>query len=311
MWVMFATLAGVTLGCGDLALKMALRDLQPRIACFMLYFLGLILWLPIFFILGLAPHAVEALHLSPEGHWLVFGRSLLQIGAYAPIFVVLRILPLGTYAALRAMSPALSVVAGVIFYQDRPNTPECLGIGAILSGVALVAWKSRAAAHSSGGTPAVDGRWLANMALTVIAATCSGLMSIYDKHLLSAVPAHMFVLQALSDTYRMLLLVILLPLSALLPLSPPPRWNWRRQHGRSLPFFYLGLASLLIAAGEILSFYAVSFPESMPSIVAILRRSSLPVSVILAALFFKENLQMRTMLGMISIVAGVALINGG
>ncbi|MBP2561847.1 transporter family protein [Neorhizobium galegae] len=311
MWVTFATLAGVTLGCGDLALKMALPNLQPRIACFTLYFLGLILWIPIFLMLGLAPAALEAVHLSPAAHGMVIGRSLLQFGAYAPIFIVLRNLPLGTYAALRALSPALSVVAGTIFYGDRPNAPEYLGIGAILSGVVLVAWERKTAAHSSIVAPASDHLWLANMVLTIIAATCSGLMSIYDKHLLSTVPANLFVLQALSDAYRMGLLTLLLAFSTRPALARPLKWNWRRRDGGHLPLLYLGLASLLIAFGEIFSFYAVSFPDSMPSIVAILRRSSLPVSVILANLFFRERLTEKKMLGMASIMAGVALINAG
>uniref|UniRef100_UPI00310148E9 EamA family transporter n=1 Tax=Neorhizobium sp. EC2-8 TaxID=3129230 RepID=UPI00310148E9 len=311
MWVTFATLAGATLGCGDLALKMALLNLQPRIACFTLYFLGLILWIPIFFMLGIAPAALEALQLAPAAHGMVIGRSLLQFGAYAPIFIILRNLPMGTYAALRALSPALSVVAGTIFYGDRPNIPEYLGIGFILSGVVLVAWESKNATRPPAVASAYDRFWLANVALTVIAATCSGLMSIYDKHLLSAVPANPFVLQALSDVYRMGLLTLLLAFSTRPILAGSLKGKRRRRDGGYLPFLYLGLASLLIACGEIFSFYAVSFADSMPSIVAVLRRSSLPVSVILATLLFKESLTMKKMLGVASIVTGVFLINAG
>jgi drug/metabolite transporter (DMT)-like permease len=215
-------------------------------------------------------------------------------------------LPLSTYSALRALSPVLALSAGTLMYGDRPSVAACLGIVAILLGVVTVSRTDYRRTLSASGTSCPRRHLTLSYILAVSAATCSAIMPIYDKNLLSIAHADSFVLQALSDLYRLGLLLVIL-LFAGRPATP---LSWRLSQSAKNVSRALAVAALLIAGGEMLSFYAVSLPGSLPSVVAILRRASLPVSAILGKLVFGEALRLEKIAGIVAVVLGIMLING-
>lgn len=306
MWIIFATSAGAILGFGDVFLKSLSRQLKPSVACFGLYFLGMLVWVPILSLTGRSEAFLQSVYLPTDVQLLVLGRSLLQLLAYAPIFLALRILPLSTYSALRALSPVLALSAGILIYGDRPSVTACLGIGAVLLGVVTVSRTDYRRTLSTSGTSYPRRHLTLSYILAISAATCSAIMPIYDKNLLAIAHADGFVLQALSDLYRLGLLLLILLLSG----RPAKQFSWCLGQSAKKVSWTLAAAALLIAGGEMLSFYAVSLPGSLPSVVAILRRASLPVSTILGHLVFGETLGPTKMAGIAAVVLGILLING-
>jgi transporter family protein len=67
---------------------------------------------------------------------------------------------------------------------------------------------------------------------------------------------------------------------------------WYPKRGETTPFRWrwtIVLISLFLSAGDFVYFYALSYDESMVSIVSMIRRGSVVVSFLFGALFFREK----------------------
>lgn len=116
--------------------------------------------------------------------------------------------------------------------------------------------------------------------LFIVLATVTGAMSaLYDKYLMSHGFDRMTVLVWYS--YYQFGLMAIISLIMWYPrrkTSTPFKW-------RNSIFFI----SLFLVCADFVYFYALSYPDSMISIVSMIRRSSVVVSFIAGALIFKEK----------------------
>jgi len=131
----------------------------------------------------------------------------------------------------------------------------------------------------------------------MIAGACSGL---YDKHLMKSLDV--MTVQVWFNVYQVFIMGIILT------------FLWYPQRKKSTPFTWkssIFLISLFLVMADWVYFYALSFPESMISIVSMIRRSNVIVTFIAGALFFHEkNLKNKAidlllvLLGMIFLYLG-------
>lgn len=123
---------------------------------------------------------------------------------------------------------------------------------------------------------------------------------LYDKHLMKGLDV--MTVQVWFNVYQcLIMLVILLFL-----------WYPRRKH--TTPFVWhwnIVFISVFLVAADWIYFYALSFPDSMISIVSMIRRSNVLVTFMAGALFFHEkNLKSKAidlflvLLGMIFLYLG-------
>ena len=118
--------------------------------------------------------------------------------------------------------------------------------------------------------------WILFIVLATITGAASGL---YDKYLMSHGFDRMTV-QVWYSYYQMAMMAVVLLLL------------WYPQRKRSTPFVWrpsIFFISLFLVCADFVYFYALSYPDSMISIVSMVRRSSVVVSFTAGAILFKEK----------------------
>ena len=106
----------------------------------------------------------------------------------------------------------------------------------------------------------------------------SGISGLYDKYLMKQ-----FNPMAVQSWYNVYQVFIMCPIILLLwypkrKESTPFRWDWT-----------IILISVFLSAADFAYFYALSYEDSMISIVSMVRRGSVVVSFLFGALFFREK----------------------
>ena len=119
-------------------------------------------------------------------------------------------------------------------------------------------------------------KWIWFIVLATIAGATSGL---YDKYLMTHGFDRMTV-QVWYTYYQMALMALVLI------------FMWYPNRKNTTPFRWtpaILMVSLFLVAADFIYFYALSFPDSMISVVSMSRRSGVVVAFIGGALFFKEK----------------------
>ena len=101
---------------------------------------------------------------------------------------------------------------------------------------------------------------------------------LYDKHLMGSMDV--MTVQVWFNVYQCL---IMLPILLLL---------WYPQRKKSTPFVWLWnivFISVFLIIADWIYFYALTFPDSMISIVSMVRRSNVLVTFVAGAIFFHEK----------------------
>lgn len=140
-------------------------------------------------------------------------------------------------------------------------------------------------------------KWIFFMVLAAVTGSISGL---YDKYLMKFIEP--MVVQAWYNFYQCALMVFVVAILwyPTRQRTTPFRWRWN-----------IILISIFLSVADFVYFYALSYPDSMISIVSMVRRSSVLVTFAAGALFFHEkNLKNKAvdlflvLLGMIFLYLG-------
>ena len=118
-------------------------------------------------------------------------------------------------------------------------------------------------------------KWIYFIVLAAITGAISGL---YDKYLMKQF--NPMVVQSWYNVYQVFIMcpIILLLWHPKRKESTPFRWDWT-----------IILISVFLSAADFAYFYALSYEDSMISIVSMVRRGSVVVSFLFGALFFREK----------------------
>jgi len=112
----------------------------------------------------------------------------------------------------------------------------------------------------------------------VMAAVMGAVSGLYDKYLMGRL--NPMLVQSWYNIYQVFIMcpIILLLWMPKRKESTPFRWSWT-----------IIFISLFLSAADFAYFYALSYEDSMISIVSMVRRGSVLVSFTFGALFFKEK----------------------
>ncbi|MFA6873979.1 MAG: DMT family transporter, partial [Bacteroidaceae bacterium] len=158
----------------------------------------------------------------------------------------------------------------MLIFGERLNLYQWIGV--------MLAALSFLMLSRSGKKEGIDfkhNKWIFFIVLAAMTGAVSGL---YDKYLMAFL--NPMVVQSWYNVYQML---IMCPILILLWYphrkgSTKFRWDW------SIIFI-----SIFLSAADFAYFYALSYPDSMISIVSMVRRGSVVVSFLFGALFFREK----------------------
>ena len=231
----------------------------------------------------------SALAARTKAHLLVILKAFIVLSSWICGYFGLKHLPLTIVGPINATRPVLVLVGAVVLFGERLNAYQWIGVLLTLLSIYLM---SRA-----GKKEAIDfkkNKWIWCVGLAAILGAVSGL---YDKYIMKEL-CPMFV-QSWFNLYQMIIMATICGLI------------WYPKRHETTPFQWrwtIPLISLFICLADFAYFTSLNNPDSMISVVSLVRRSSVIISFACAVIFFKERNLRAKIIDLAIILVGMAFI---
>lgn len=305
MWLSLAFLSAALLGFYDVFKKRSLRDNAVIPVLFLNTLICSLIFMPL--IVGSAVGWIgpESVVYIPAGGWdvhkYILVKSFIVLGSWLLGYVGMKHLPLTIVGPINATRPVMTLIGAMLVYGERLNGWQWAGVV-----LAVVSFLMLSRSGKKEGIRFAHNRWIYCIVGAALLGAVSGL---YDKFLMAPVGEGGVGLDkmAVQGWYNVYQCVMMGAMVVLL------WWPVRR---RTAPFRWdaaIPLISIFLTAADLAYFYALSQPGAMISVVSMVRRGSVVVSFLFAALVFKEkNLRAKAvdlvlvLLGMVCLWIGSA-----
>ena len=275
MWLLLAFLSAALLGFYDAFKKQSLRDNAVLPVLFLNTLFSSLIFLPFIVLSFAAPEVLRGTMFEMpvvgwETHKYIVVKSFIVLSSWVFGYFGMKHLPLTIVGPINATRPVMVLVGAMLFFGERLNLYQWAGV---LLAVASFFMLSR-----SGKKEGIDfghNKWIFFIVLAAVTGAISGL---YDKYLMTRL--NPMLVQSWYNVYQVFIMcpVILLLWYPKRKSSTPFRWKWT-----------IVFISLFLCAADFAYFYALSYEDSMISIVSMVRRGSVVVSFLFGALFFREK----------------------
>ena len=259
MWLLLAFLSAALLGFYDAFKKQALKDNAVLPVLFLNTVFSSLIFLPFILVSCFAPAVLGGTMFDvPVVGWgvhkFIIIKSFIVLSSWIFGYFGMKHLPLTIVGPINATRPVMVLVGAMLVFGERLNLYQWIG-------VMLAVFK-----HN---------KWILFIVLAAVTGAVSGL---YDKYLMKQLPP--MVVQSWYNIYQVFIMcpIILLLWYPKRKESTPFRWDWT----------IIGI-SVFLCAADFVYFYALSYEDSMISIVSMVRRGSVVVSFLFGALFFREK----------------------
>lgn len=296
MWLALAFCSAFLLGCYDVNKKLSLNGNAVIPVLFMNTLFSSLLFVP-FIILSFCTDWLDGTMVyvpqaSMETHLQVFVKAIIVLSSWISGYFALKHLPLTLAGPIKATQPVLTLLGALLIFGERLNGYQWAGVLCALASFYLLSLSGK-----KEGIRFAHNRWIFLMFLSIMMGALSGL---YDKHLMRSLDV--MTVQVWFNIYQLAIMSVVL-LTLWYPnrkKTTPFQWRWN-----------IIFISLFLCMADWIYFYALTFPDSMISIVSMVRRSSVLVTFTAGALFFHEkNLKSKALdlllvlLGMICLYLG-------
>ena len=224
-----------------------------------------------------------------RAHLLVVLKAFIVLSSWICGYFGLKHLPLSIVGPINATRPVLVLVGATLIFGERLNPYQWAGVLVTILSVFLMS--------RTGKKEDIDfksNKWIWCLAGAVLMGAVSGL---YDKFIMKQL-SPMFV-QSWFNFYQMIIMAVICGLL----------WYPRRKESTAFTWRWsIPLISLFICIADFAYFTSLNDPESMISVVSLVRRSSVIVSFACAALIFKERNLRAKAVDLMLILIGMAFI---
>ena len=205
-----------------------------------------------------------------EVHKYILLKSFIVLSSWIFGYFGMKHLPLTIVGPINATRPVMVLVGAMLVFGERLNFYQWVGV---LLAVASFFMLSRSGKKE--GIDFKNNKWIFFIVLAAITGAISGL---YDKFLMKQF--NPMLIQSWYNVYQLFIMggVLMLLWLPKRKETTPFRWDWS-----------IILISIFLAAADFVYFYALSYDDSMISIVSMIRRSSVIVSFIFGAMLFREK----------------------
>ncbi|MCM1177834.1 MAG: DMT family transporter [Bacteroidales bacterium] len=281
MWLLLAFTSAALLGLYDTSKKAALKDNAVLPVLFLNTLFSTLIFLPA--IIGTAGEW------NWHSHLLVIVKSAIVLVSWIFGYFGLKHLPITIVGPINATRPILVLIGAMLFFGERLNAYQWTGVVLAVFSLFLLSRSSK-----KENVDFTHNKWIFCVAVAAVVGACSGL---YDKYIMQQL-SPTFV-QGWYNFYQMLMMgttvsILWLPNRK---STTPFHWSW------AIP-----LISIFISAADFAYLSAMHQPDSMISIVSLVRRSSVIISFICGALIFKERNLKAKAIDLLFILAGMFFI---
>ncbi|MGM9804200.1 MAG: EamA family transporter [Muribaculaceae bacterium] len=256
MWIILAIMSSVCLGVYDIFKKLSLNGNNVLTVLFLNTAFGALLMSPVW--LGGALHGDIGFGGTVEGHLLIMLKSVIVLSSWVMGYYAVKHLPLTITGPVNATRPILVLLGALLIFGERLNALQWLGIAL---GFCSLFFVSRLGKKEGFSVKHSVWLWL------IMGATVMGAVSgLYDKYLLRRYEP--LDVQAWYSLYQCIIMgSAIVVIKRLSHDSTPFVWRW------TIPCI-----ALFLTIADVAYFYSLSMPDSMISVVSMIRRGSVLVS---------------------------------
>lgn len=300
MWLALAFFSAFLLGFYDISKKISLNNnavipvlLLNTLFCFLFFvpcilgsYLGLI-----------SPSSVIYVPFGGwEEHKYIIIKAVIVLSSWYLGYVGLKHLPITLVGPVQATRPVMLLVGAVIVFNERLNLWQWAGV--IL---AVVSFYMMSRSGRKEGISFRHNKW---MTCIIVAAMLGAISGLYDKFLMAppeqgGACLNRMTVQAWYNFYQFLFMgaIFFLFWTPRRYKETPFQWRWA-----------ILLISAFLTVADFVYLYALTYPDSMISIVSMVRRSSVLVSFAVGALLFKEHHLMAKAADLVLILFSMVLL---
>lgn len=297
MWLLLAFLSATLLGFYDVFKKKSLKENAVLPVLFLNTLFSSLLFLPFILLSAFTPDVfVGTMFDVPVVGWdvhkFIIIKSFIVLSSWIFGYFGMKHLPITIVGPINATRPVMVLVGAMLVFGERLNLYQWIGV--------LLAVLSFFMLSRSGKKEGIDFRHNKWIFFIVLAAVTGAVSGLYDKYLMKQLPP--MVVQSWYNVYQVF---IMCPILALLwwpkrKTSTPFRWDW------AIP-----LISIFLSAADFAYFYALSYGDSMISIVSMVRRGSVIVSFLFGALMFREKNLKSKAVDLVLVLIGMLFLYWG
>ena len=227
-----------------------------------------------------------------HAHLLVILKSCIVLTSWIFGYFGLKHLPITIVGPINATRPVLVLIGAMLVFGERLNAYQWIGV--ILSILSLFLLSRSSKKESVDFT---HNKWIWFVAAASVIGAISGL---YDKFIMTKL-SPMFV-QGWYNFYQMLMMgiVVLIIWMPLRKKTTPFHWSM------AIP-----LISIFISAADFAYLTALNQPDSMISVVSLIRRGSVLVSFACGVILFRERNLKAKAIDLLLILVGMIFIYFG
>ena len=224
-----------------------------------------------------------------RAHLLVILKAFIVLSSWICGYFGLKHLPLTIVGPINATRPVLVLVGAMLIFGERLNAYQWVGVILAIGSVFLM---SRASKKEN-----IDfkkNKWIWCVGLATLMGVISGL---YDKFIMKSL-SPMFV-QSWFNFYQLLIMAAICGLL------------WYPKRHQSTPFQWkwtILLISIFICIADFAYYTSLNDPDSMISVVSLVRRGSVVISFACAVIFFKERNLKAKIFDLLLLLTGMAFI---
>ncbi len=298
MWVLLALLSAFLLGIYDVFKKLSVNGNAVFPVLLISAITGAILFIPPAVGSWLFPGFFQSIHLyvppiTLREHGLIFLKTMLVVSSWILAFSALKRLPITIVTPIRATGPIWTLIGAILIFHESLNLLQWAGVI-----TTLVFFYLLSNAGKLEGIHFGKNRWI----FFIIGATLLGASSgLYDKFIIRKIDR--LAVQAWFTFYQV---AVMLPVLAVV--------RWSRPKSKRIPFEWrwsIPAIGVFLLLADFAYFYALSYEDSMISIISALRRGGVLIAFITGAFLFREHNIRQKGIYLLGILAGILLISLG
>lgn len=302
MWISTAFIAAVLYGFYDSFKKLSLRGNAVLPVLFLNTLFSSLLLVP-WLLMSKAGMLEGTLFHVDGGDWQVHKyillKSVIVLSSWASGYYALKHLPLTIVGPVNATRPVMVLLGGMLLFGERLNGYQWTGVF-----FAALSFYLLGLGGKKEGIDFKSNKWVFLLILSAVIGAASGL---YDRYLLAPVEKggagldRMTVLVWYNIYQSIIMLAVLI-------------FVWKPQRGKDTPFEWrtaIPLISVFLVLADFVYMYTLEQPDCLVGVVSMIKRASVVVSFLFAAIFLKEkNLRQKAHALLIMLIGMVFLYLG-
>lgn len=293
MWLFLAIASAFFLGFYDIFKKISLKENAVLPTLFLSTVCASLIMgsITLFSTLGWASQdsPIFVSPLTGEEHLKIILKTAIVLTSWICTYFALKNLPLTIFAPIRSTSPLWTLLGAMLIFSEQLTVLQ--GLGALLIIIFFFLFSN------TGKLEGISFRNNRFVWLMIIGTLMGSVSALYDRYLLREM--EVMAVQAYFTFYQTLLLI---PVLAIIwyprrKQSTPFKWHW------AIP-----LIGVFLLIGDFFYFYSIALPDSLISIISLVRRSNVIIVFAFGALFYQEKNVKKKGLFLAGIFIGLVLL---